>query len=273
VKAFAEKVLRRPDQPESSASEGGELQFKNAVFVLEYGMKGAALDLEKEMILNYYRTLTNPGFTLHQADPAQAHLRLRCAVPSRPRSYPRRRQPRHPHPRGAARGLTSVFTLLISMSKAVYRYIRITQLRCGRRTARPEQEAQAQSVQGGHGGHPGDVYKEGEAASPPDAELEVIAQTWSEHFKHRIFGAKITHTLNGQTETSRQLVQDLHAAMRPSAGQWSRSPTSCFSAFVDNAGFVEAGRRTRPMCLKAETHNHPRRRSSRMRARTRASVA
>lgn len=62
VKAFAEKVLVDPISQD--LHEGGELQFKNAVFVLEYGMKGAALDLEKEMILNYYRTLTSPGFTL-----------------------------------------------------------------------------------------------------------------------------------------------------------------------------------------------------------------
>ena len=29
---------------------------------------------------------------------------------------------------------------------------------------------------------------------PTDVELEVIAQTWSEHCKHRIFGARIEHT-------------------------------------------------------------------------------
>ena len=39
-----------------------------------------------------------------------------------------------------------------------------------------------------------------ENREPTDVELEVIAQTWSEHCKHRIFNAKITHTLNGETE-------------------------------------------------------------------------
>ena len=32
---------------------------------------------------------------------------------------------------------------------------------------------------------------------PTDVELEVIAQTWSEHCKHRIFSASISHSVNG----------------------------------------------------------------------------
>ena len=35
---------------------------------------------------------------------------------------------------------------------------------------------------------------------PTDVELEVIAQTWSEHCKHRIFAATVQHTVDGQTE-------------------------------------------------------------------------
>ena len=62
LKAFVEKVLVDPISQD--LHEGGELVFKGTAFVLEYGMKSAALDLEKEMILNYYRTLTTPGFTL-----------------------------------------------------------------------------------------------------------------------------------------------------------------------------------------------------------------
>ena len=62
LRAFVEKVLVDPISQD--LHEGGALLFTGAAFVLEYGMKGAALDLEKEMILNYYRTLTNPGFTI-----------------------------------------------------------------------------------------------------------------------------------------------------------------------------------------------------------------
>jgi hypothetical protein len=38
--------------------------WPNASFILDYGMKGGALDLEKEAILSYYRTLSQPAFTL-----------------------------------------------------------------------------------------------------------------------------------------------------------------------------------------------------------------
>lgn len=40
---------------------------------------------------------------------------------------------------------------------------------------------------------------------PTDVELEVIAQTWSEHCKHRIFSASISHSVNGGApETAEQ---------------------------------------------------------------------
>ena len=39
-----------------------------------------------------------------------------------------------------------------------------------------------------------------EGRDPTDVELEVIAQTWSEHCKHRIFNAKIYHTVDGKQE-------------------------------------------------------------------------
>ena len=45
-----------------------------------------------------------------------------------------------------------------------------------------------------------EIYR-GWEREPTDVELEVIAQTWSEHCKHRIFGATITHEINGETET------------------------------------------------------------------------
>ncbi|MFZ4767915.1 MAG: hypothetical protein ACOYMN_23450 [Roseimicrobium sp.] len=38
--------------------------WQGTAFILDYGMKGGALDLEKEMILSYYRTLKEPGFAL-----------------------------------------------------------------------------------------------------------------------------------------------------------------------------------------------------------------
>ena len=64
LKAFVEKVLIDPISQE--ARVGGQPAFEKASFVLEYGMKGAALDLEKEMILNYYRSTPNPGFEIQK---------------------------------------------------------------------------------------------------------------------------------------------------------------------------------------------------------------
>ena len=40
---------------------------------------------------------------------------------------------------------------------------------------------------------------------PTDVELEVIAQTWSEHCKHRIFAATIEHAKGAASEAIRSL--------------------------------------------------------------------
>jgi hypothetical protein len=62
LKAFVTKVLLDPISQE--LRDGATPAFDKAAFVLEYGMKGGALDLEKEMILSYYRSLQEPGFDL-----------------------------------------------------------------------------------------------------------------------------------------------------------------------------------------------------------------
>lgn len=93
-----------------------------------------------------------------------------------------------------------------------------------------------------------------EGRDPTDVELEVIAQTWSEHCKHRIFNAKIQHTLNGEPEVVDSLFKTYirsvtEAIMRD-------KPDFVLSAFVDNAGFVKLDDK-QAVCLKVETHNHP----------------
>jgi hypothetical protein len=40
--------------------------WSGTAFILDYGMKGGALDLEKEAILSYYHKLPSPGFTLNK---------------------------------------------------------------------------------------------------------------------------------------------------------------------------------------------------------------
>jgi phosphoribosylformylglycinamidine synthase len=89
---------------------------------------------------------------------------------------------------------------------------------------------------------------------PTDVELEVIAQTWSEHCKHRIFSAKITHT----TEKGTEIVDGLFKTYirKPSEAIFAAKPGFVLSAFHDNAGFIRLDD-DKAVCLKAETHNHP----------------
>ncbi|RBP48062.1 hypothetical protein DES53_101862 [Roseimicrobium gellanilyticum] len=60
--AFVSKVL--VDAISQEEHHDGTPLWPNANLILDYGMKGGALDLEKEAILSYYRTLSQPAFTL-----------------------------------------------------------------------------------------------------------------------------------------------------------------------------------------------------------------
>lgn len=98
------------------------------------------------------------------------------------------------------------------------------------------------------------AYFAGIGRGPTDVELEVIAQTWSEHCKHRIFGAVIEHEVNGRKERVDGLfktyIKDVTEAI------WNEKPDFILGAFVDNAGFVKLDEQV-AVCLKVETHNHP----------------
>lgn len=62
--AFVHDVL--VDSISQTAHQDAKPLWSGTAFILDYGMKGGALDLEKEMILSYYRKLPNPGFVLHK---------------------------------------------------------------------------------------------------------------------------------------------------------------------------------------------------------------
>ncbi|TDU81274.1 phosphoribosylformylglycinamidine synthase subunit II [Prosthecobacter fusiformis] len=93
-----------------------------------------------------------------------------------------------------------------------------------------------------------------EGRDPTDVELEVIAQTWSEHCKHRIFNAKISHTLDGKDEVVDSLFKTYIRSVTEKIME--QKPDFVLSAFVDNAGFVKLDD-NQAVCLKVETHNHP----------------
>ncbi|HSM66220.1 MAG TPA: phosphoribosylformylglycinamidine synthase subunit PurL, partial [Ilumatobacteraceae bacterium] len=84
-----------------------------------------------------------------------------------------------------------------------------------------------------------------------DVEIEVFAQTWSEHCAHKTFRAAI-HAV-GEPDGDRA-VMPLLAQLR----ECTESIDAPFvrSAFVGNAGVIEFTPGT-TIALKAETHNHP----------------
>lgn len=89
---------------------------------------------------------------------------------------------------------------------------------------------------------------------PNDIELEVFAQTWSEHCKHKIFAAQIEYTgEDGATRTIDGLfktyVKGTTDAVRPKV-DW------LVSVFDDNAGIINFDE-DHLFALKAETHNSP----------------
>jgi phosphoribosylformylglycinamidine synthase II len=91
--------------------------------------------------------------------------------------------------------------------------------------------------------------------APTDVELECLAQTWSEHCKHKIFASKIHHV---DTETGEDTVIDsifkTHI-MKPTHDM-QEEVDWLLSVFHDNSGVI-AWDDTYSVCMKAETHNSP----------------
>jgi phosphoribosylformylglycinamidine synthase II/phosphoribosylformylglycinamidine synthase I len=91
-----------------------------------------------------------------------------------------------------------------------------------------------------------------EGREPTDVELEMIAQTWSEHCVHKTFRARIRfEDADGTVEIVDGLLnQYIRAATERVNKDWVRS------AFVDNAGIVAFNDQF-DLAFKVETHNHP----------------
>jgi phosphoribosylformylglycinamidine synthase len=90
-------------------------------------------------------------------------------------------------------------------------------------------------------------YFAGLGRNPTDAELETLAQTWSEHCIHKTFKSKIK--LNGQT------INNLIKSTIMKATEELNKPW-CLSVFRDNAGVIDFDGE-QAICFKVETHNHP----------------
>ncbi len=96
--------------------------------------------------------------------------------------------------------------------------------------------------------------------SPTDVELECIAQTWSEHCKHKIFGATVTYQEPGKApETIRSLFKTYIRGTTEAVDRASRDHEGrswLVSVFDDNAGVVAFDERDH-LVYKVETHNSP----------------
>jgi phosphoribosylformylglycinamidine synthase len=89
--------------------------------------------------------------------------------------------------------------------------------------------------------------------NPRRGELETIAQTWSEHCKHKTFSGPVKFTCGGKTDTIPNLFKEtIVRATKELDKDW------CLSVFKDNAGVIRFGDNGKwALAFKAETHNHP----------------
>jgi phosphoribosylformylglycinamidine synthase len=98
---------------------------------------------------------------------------------------------------------------------------------------------------------------------PTDLELEILAQTWSEHCVHKTLRGRIEYEgplpetavtvaerKNGTWLFDNLLKRTVFEATRTLDKPW------CVSVFEDNAGVIEFGEGY-DVCFKVETHNHP----------------
>lgn len=93
----------------------------------------------------------------------------------------------------------------------------------------------------------------GLSEKPTDVELEVIAQTQSEHCKHRIFNALINYTEDGKTEQINSLFETY---VKKSSKEIEKEKDWIISTFWDNAGVVKFNNDYNYI-VKCETHNSP----------------
>ncbi|RQW04550.1 phosphoribosylformylglycinamidine synthase subunit PurL [candidate division KSB1 bacterium] len=86
-----------------------------------------------------------------------------------------------------------------------------------------------------------------QSREPTDVELEMLAQTWSEHCSHKTLTGLIQY--NGAT-IDNLLKQTVFRVTKELNKPW------CLSVFKDNAGIISFDEKD-AVCFKVETHNHP----------------
>ncbi|MEW6327543.1 MAG: phosphoribosylformylglycinamidine synthase subunit PurS [Thermodesulfobacteriota bacterium] len=90
-----------------------------------------------------------------------------------------------------------------------------------------------------------------------DVELECLAQTWSEHCKHKIFTGRIHYTdETGRTATINSLFDTYIKASTQLIREAKGKNDFCLSVFRDNAGVIKFNDEWN-LAFKVETHNTP----------------
>ena len=100
----------------------------------------------------------------------------------------------------------------------------------------------------------------GLGAAPTDVELECLAQTWSEHCKHKIMNATVTYEEAGRApEVIRSIFKTFIRGTTEAVDRRIREREGkswLVSVFHDNAGVIAATDRYH-LVYKVETHNSP----------------
>ncbi len=100
-------------------------------------------------------------------------------------------------------------------------------------------------------------HEQGLGAELTDVELEALAQTWSEHCKHKIFSAQIDYEdEKGQKETIDSLFKTYIVGATRDIRKKMGENDFCLSVFKDNAGVIRFNDDW-SMVFKVETHNSP----------------
>jgi len=98
-------------------------------------------------------------------------------------------------------------------------------------------------------------YFKKEGRNPTDLEIETIAQTWSEHCKHKVFNSEIEFKEGGRSKRYKNLFKE--SIVKATKEYLKKSKNNiCVSVFEDNAGIIKFNRDYH-IAFKVETHNHP----------------
>src|SRR6266702_2409961 len=94
-------------------------------------------------------------------------------------------------------------------------------------------------------------------AKPTDVELECLAQTWSEHCKHKIFAGTVQYEdENGNRQEIKSLFKSFIQRTTKEVRERMGEKDFCLSVFKDNAGEIKFNEQY-SLVFKVETHNSP----------------